>query len=555
MVYFRGYKATGVCIQKPIAIYFMRKSFFFLLTILPFFLISCFGEFFNDLNKMGNPEWNPSLGVPVASGSFSLAEYLDVVADSITISEQSDGVVVLSYSGPPVSSPFAEEMIAVPDQQFRAAIGLTNTEIGGLPVNLTLTKQANYSFTVDTQEADLLDSMVLKSGVLDMSITGTFPASGSVQLVFNPITLNGNTFAPSFSWTYDPANPQQNISSSVDLAGANIDFTNGGSTTNNFNFDLVLTINYEGQPISSGDSLIVNLQMSNPRFGKVFGKFAQRNFNTEPDTVFFSLLDSIMADTFYLANPQINLAFSNSFGLPVSASLAGITAVNTQGQTMPLSGTIINNPVTVNYPDINQVGQAVNTTISINKDNSNIDQLIAFLPVELRYQFTGNVLSADPQTEQFVLDTSQVTGNYEIVLPLSGRVMNFSSTQEFDFDGSTLEPLNETTLIVHATNGLPLTVSNELVFLDVAGQPLDTLFSGQSLLESGALDENGFVVSPTESTVEVTLTAAQTERLQAAKKLVLLSTLNTGIDGSRVVNIRMDDRVQVSVFLQTKINL
>ncbi len=533
----------------------MRKVFFLLLTILPLFLYSCFGDFFNDLNRMGNPEWNPSLGVPVANGTFSLAEYLDVVADSLTISQQGDGVVVLSYSGPPVASPFAEEMIAVPDQQFRAAMGLTNTEIGGLPVNLTLTKQANYSFTVDTQEADLLDSMELKSGVLDIAITGTFPASGSVQLVFNPITLNGSTFAPSFSWTYDPANPQQNISRSVDLAGANIDFTKGGVTTNSFDFDLVLTINYEGQPITLGDSLVVNLQMNNPRFGKVFGKFAQRNFNTEPDTVFFSLLDSIMADTFYLANPQINLTFGNSFGLPVSASLAGITAANAQGQTMPLSGTIINNPVTVNYPDINQVGQAVNTTISINKDNSNIDQLIAFLPVELRYQFTGNVLSADPQTEQFVLDTSRVTGNYEIVLPLSGRVMNFSSTQEFDFDGSSLEPLNETTLIVQAVNGLPLTVNNELVFLDAAGQPLDTLFSGQSLLVSGTLDDNGFVISPTESTAEVTLTAAQTERLQSAKKLVLLSTLNTGTDGSRVVNIRIDDSVQVSVFLLTKINL
>ncbi len=529
----------------------MRWARFFILPVVLF--TACVTSIKNDLDKIGAPYWAPEWGLPVLSGEFGLGEYMDALATEVTITEDQNKVIVIEYRGPDVASDIAENMISVPDQSYNASLRFDAVEAAGLPVALTLSKSSVFDFVLTTGGADELDSMVVKSGLLNVGISGDFPASGQLEIIFNPITLNGTTFSRAYSWTYDPANPGQSFQENIDLTGAFIDFTKNNTTTNNFHFEVRLTINYEGQPVSAANTVNVSLLVTNPKFSIVYGRFSQRSFNTPRESVLIGLLENVNAVNFYLANPQIDLNFKSSFGLPAVASLSTLIALNNNGDSLAFTGPVVNNTIPINNPDITQVGSFVETSIQINKDNSNITDIIAFLPNELVYEFNGSV---EPQgtTQQFVLDTSRVIASYAIKLPLSGTVSGFDSEMDFDFDGSGLDQLKKTKLIVRTVNGLPLSVGVSLIFLDANNIPLDTLFDDSNILNSGTLDAAGFVVEPTEVYEELLLDENQLNVLQAAKKIKLRSTLFTGINGTEVVNIRSSDKVKISLFIQTAIS-
>ena len=352
---------------------------------------------------------------------------------------------------------------------------------------------------------------------------------------------------------YNPSSPGQAFTDNIDLSDAFIDFTKNGTVPegNDFSFHVDLTITYANQTISDTNSFDIDLALSNPKFKIVYGRFDQRQFETDQQSVLLGILENVDAAGFYLDDPQIDFKFKSSFGLPVSARLSSLVARNISGATLPFTGSIVSNTTSVASPSINEIGSFVETTISINRDNSNIVDILAFLPTELSYQFEGSVEPQSLSIEQFVLDTSQVIGSYSIKLPLSGRVEEFKSNREFEFDGSELDVLKQTKIVLHTTNGLPLTVGVELVFLDINNIPIDTLFSGTNFLNPGAIDGAGLVISKTESSVEVELSAEEIEKLQSTKKVRMISILNTGINGTENVKIRMQDEVKASIYIKT----
>lgn len=529
----------------------MRLARFFIIPAV--LLMSCSAEFFDNLDKIGSANWNPEIGLPIASGTFTIEDYVNAVSGDVTVSQDADGVVVFEYTGDEIKSDMAEDMIDIPDQTFDKEINIGAGLAAGLPVNLIITQSYDYDFTVEPEVGsnDLLDSMLFKSGMLNMNINGDFPVSGQIDIIFSSIKSGGQTLSRTFTWTHNPSNPGQSFIDNIDLSEAFIDFTNSGTTTNDFSFHVDLTLNYEGQAISNANSLSIGLVLSNPMFRIVYGKFAQREFVTDEQSVMLGILENVDADGFYLDNPQIDFNFRSSFGLPVLGKLSSLVATNSSGETLPFTGSIITNTTSVESPTIDDIGSFVETTISINRDNSNIADVIAFLPTELSYQFEGSVEPQSPSIEQFVLDTSRVIGSYTIKLPLSGHVEEFGSSQEFDFDGSDLDVLKQTKIVLHTINGLPLTVGVELVFLDINDAPIYTMFSGTNFLNPGTIDANGFVISKTESTVEAEITAEEIVKLQSTQKIRMVSILNTGINGTENVKIRMQDEVRASIYIQT----
>jgi hypothetical protein len=523
--------------------------------ILPVALLSaCYADFKDELDKVGSVNWNPDLGLPVVSGLFTIEDYVNATSDDLIVSQDSNGVVVFEYTGPEISSDRAETMINLRDQAFNGAIGFNLGESSQLPIVGTLTKSLNFEFVVDTEGSDLLDSLLLKSGTFNIDINGNYPTSGEIEIVINPLTIGGNIYSQVYSWTYNPANPTQSFQESIDLKEALLDYTNGNTTSNSFSINVNLTISYEGQTITPNNLINLSFTMNNTMFRLAYGKFGQRQFETPVESVLLGIFDSIEVDSFYLDNPQLDISFKNSFGLPVVAQLSALIAVNSNGDALAMSGSVIDNPIAVSRPMIGEEGKFIETNITINSDNSNIADIISFLPSELLYHFDGSIDSQGSQTEQFVMDSSRVIGTYTVKLPLSGLITNFTTSKEYNFNGEDLDLLKKTKVILFTTNGLPLTVGTELIFLDANDIPLDTLFAGENILEPGITNSNGIVISPTENSVETLLTEGEMEVLKRSKKIVLSTWLNTGTSGKENVKIKMTDQVKVNVFIQTTLS-
>ena len=529
----------------------MRLSLIFLVAAI--FLVSCLDEFQKDLDRIAKPDWNPQVGIPFLNGSFTMEDYVDATSDDITVTQSAEGVVIIEYSGEPVTSDYAEDLIEVPTQTFNKSMTL--------PVGPATTGTVNFTQNFDSDinpepgSTDVIDSVYLKAGTLTLQIETNVPADGVIGLTINSLDKEGTAITYSAGWTYDAGNPEQNILEDIDLAATFGDFTKNGTAINNFNFDAEATLTLIGQPLAPTHYLRVNIEITNPKFQLVYGKFSEREFTTELETVGLGIFDSVAIEGFYLDQPSVEFNFSSSYGVPVEANILTLEAINSNNEVLPFSGSAISNPTQVSGPAIDEVGSSVETSLVIDKTNSNITEVISFLPSELNYQFSGKVLSPDPNTSQFVLDTSRVIGDYKVVLPLDGRVARFESEHTVSMGGGDQEIdfIDEAQLIVKSTNGLPVKVGLEITFLDEFDNEIITLFKDKTVLEPGEIDTDGFVVNPTENTLEETLTGEEATRMLSASRAIIKTVLNTGENGTEIVKFRMTDNVSISLYLQTSL--
>jgi hypothetical protein len=533
----------------------MRQAIIFLL--LSVFLVSCIDEFSKDLDKIGEPEWNPTVGLPFLSGTFTMEDYVDATSDDIKITQSAEGVVIIEYNGQDITSDYAEDLIEVPTQSFEKQIDFTNSQITDFPISGSLSTTRNFDSDITPEQGstDVIDSVYLKAGTLTIQIETNVPADGTLDLTINSLLLNGEKINTTTGWTYDAGNPGvQTFNENIDLSGVFGDFTKEGTTFNNFNFDAAANLTFTGEPLSPTDYIKINIVISNPQFRLVYGKFSERTFDTELETVGLGIFDSVAIEGFYLDKPRVEFNFSSSYGVPVEANIVTLNAINSANEVLPFSGSAITNPTEVLGPGLEEVGSSVETTLVIDKSNSNITEVISFLPSELDYQFSGKVLSPSPTASQFVLDTSRVIGDYKVILPLDGRVARFESEQTVDMEGLDLEVVEEMTFTIKTRNGLPIKVGLEITFVDEQENELLTLFKDETTLEPGVIDGNGFVISPTENTISQTVSADRIAALANARQAILKTILNTGKTGGEVVKFRMTDEVAISLFAQAKLD-
>jgi len=138
---------------------------------------------------------------------------------------------------------------------------------------------------------------------------------------------------------------------------------------------------------------------------------------------------------------------------------------------------------------------------------------------------------------------------------LDGRVARFESEHTVSMGGGDQEIdfIDEAQLIVKSTNGLPVKVGLEITFLDEFDNEIITLFKDKTVLEPGEIDTDGFVVNPTENTLEETLTGEEATRMLSASRAIIKTVLNTGENGTEIVKFRMTDNVSISLYLQTSL--
>lgn len=535
----------------------MRQVTFFLL--ISFFMVSCIADFVDNIDKIGEPYVNPQIGAPVLSGTFTLGDYIDATSDEVSISQDNDGLVIIEYSGDPIESDYAEDLIEIPAQSFNQAFSFSNAQTVNLPITGTISRSISIdeTITVENGTSDVLDSLYLKEGTLRIEAVNNIPADVEAVITINTLKVGGEPISVTANWTYDPANPgTQTMQESISLVNAFGDFTKGGTASNNFNFDVDLTVTYSNQVVSGADNVIINVDIENPKFQLLYGKFSEREFETDAESVALGIFDEIAIDGFYLDQPRIEFDFLSSYGIPVETTISQLDAMNKQGQVMAFTGDLITNPTQIVGPGLDEIGETILTSLVLDKTNSNITDIISFLPSQIDYQITGKVLTPSPTLTQFVLDTSRVMGEYRIILPLDGSVARFESEQSFDdLELEDLDFLGEALIRIKSINGLPITVGLEVVFIDEFDNEIMTLFKDEKALEPGEVDNNGFVISPTENTLETTLSEEQVKDVFKARRAVIKTILNTGETGSEVVKFRVDDEVHITMYVQSALTI
>ena len=131
------------------------------------------------------------------------------------------------------------------------------------------------------------------------------------------------------------------------------------------------------------------------------------------------------------------------------------------------------------YPELNEVGEERVTRFSMNKDNSNIVEVLGSSPVALDYDVDAITNpDNDDAIRGFMTDSSRYVANVEVELPIYGRASGFAAIDTFDIDFSDFQDIKEVEFKLITKNDLPLEVGMELYFEDQAGKVVDSLFTG-----------------------------------------------------------------------------
>ena len=430
-----------------------------------------------------------------------------------------------------------------------------------------------YSATAQTQTQTLVDDtldlafsapagirlteLALSQGQLNYSLTSAVPEPLSILLQFPSGTVNGQLIQQTINLT-----PGVPAAGSISFQGAQLFLaSNPAHPYNELPIRYAATLNSTGQQVTldSASGVSMNFSFANVEFGHALGFFGQQSVAIPADTLDLDIdFVNRLGGSVSFAEPKVQLAITNSLGLPVTLDL-NVASTDPQGGQHPLGIP----PTLLPYPQTaTQFGQTVQDTLTFDKNNTNIVDFLT-LPKQ-RFTYGGQVLiNADTLAtgvENFVTGTSAIAADVLMELPFYFTAQGLGLTDSIDL-GTSLSALDTVVravgLRVETTTTLPLNANLALTLYDDAGQ---VVYTGQiPLLVSGVLDPaTGLVTAPSTSDYELIVSEAQIPGFARGKWMQFTAELGTWTAPGAVthpVKLLSDATLQVRIGLLLDVHL
>ncbi|MCB0805837.1 MAG: hypothetical protein KDC05_08570 [Bacteroidales bacterium] len=525
-------------------------NFVLSLLLIIFLLPSCIEKEL-DFDGIKSQNWNSEWALPLVNSSLGITDLLN---DSVEqISEDENGLISLVYESQNLVSLDASEIAEIPDQFTEISENFDLPD--NIPAGLEGTVPVQFKIDFKMDEEDIrLDSVILKSGTydfllrtnLDKDITGIdFEIPNMVHLE------NGETL--SFTLDVDPQGGSEISKDTLfNLDVYKIIFENTFADTNKIYINALVHFVADDNPPNNPYYIILENNFQNMDFLKYFGYAGYRTINFS-DTIKLNIFDVNQEGNFEFADGSVNLNLnvSNSFGMPVLLDVSKFTAYHGENDQDSLEiylfGEGVPAEIELNYPNLQQIGESVLTTVEA--DNSNMNEALGIAPNKLFIGIDG-YLNPDqnPDIYNFILDSSRIRIDMDVELRLFGAVNSFVIADTVDFELESLDEIEQLTLVTLIENGFPINADVQLYFVDSLFQVTHELLTGNERLivagqVGGAPDYR--VNQSADKLTEIVFAAEDIERISDARKILINATLSTG-DGE-LVKIYSDYELKVKL--------
>lgn len=532
---------------------------FILLACLFFFLASCVKNYF-DFDKIADSKWTPGVALPMVYTSLTIDDIIKVSNSESNFAIGPDNFVTLVYKGN-LFSLRADEIIILPDNSNTQDIYVPGPDLPVISSGGTASFSSSQTINFNTGGQTLIDSLIYKSGTLDITINSTIQHNVQINLSIPSLVKSGNPYFVTLPLNYSGSLPVT-AASSLDLSGYTFDMTLGGTTTNQFNISYSITVNgISGNPISSSDFINVKTDFINNKFDKIYGYIGQQLLSPDLDTVHISLFDNVEEiGTFTLVDAKIKTIISNSYGVPIKANFTVLEGYRPGTGTFPVNGSGVPNPLPLPSPAMPQIGQVLKDSFELNNINSNVVQLINFQPKYFVYQLNSQSNPGGP-AQNFVIDTSVFAVDLQIDMPLHGTAVVFTVQDTFDFDLPEGDDLDSLLLRIYVANGFPLEVGLQVYFVDTTDSPFGTIYTlldsvlapFQNILNSASIDVNGKAIGSMEKTIDQWFDSGKLKNIAKAKKIFVRGQMTTSNNGNTNVKIYSDYKLDVRIGAMAKL--
>jgi len=509
-------------------------------------ITSCHKEYF-DFDRLSKEiELTPDVVAPLIYGSVSMEDLIEYIDSTGYTSVDDQGLIYIVYADTGFAVK-ADTMIDIPDKvvsKYYIESDITGNPDWGLVVGDTtyFLKQDTLSYGMEGN--DRLDSVIIRAGTFQIDMASEFRHTGILTVSSNQIfDKDGLQFSTTFLISDLSGNfTDQKI---FDMNGYTVvteEDQDYDSTYIVMDYNLALI--YSGNTIEVGEECSIDMSFLNSKFSKVFGFVDERevlNESGEFDIPLYEdrpeLVDIIFAD------PRINIYAKNSVGVHLEIELDSVIATSSiDGSTLEMTFNGVN-PFAINAPDISQLGEIVNTEININNTTSNIDELLAIAPSKLAYNVIGRTTYETLEDEHFLLDTSMLELQLEILLPLDLSTTGFGLTDTFDFelfgeDGIDTDLIRFLQVNLGTDNGLPGEFQAQVYLADSNFIVIDSLFDETvPLLKPAPVDAEGIITASVQAENVADIDQDKLSRLYDVKYAIFEAKIITSNNGQDFVKL------------------
>lgn len=531
-----------------------------------------------DLNKVQTGELEPSFALPIGSAHLNLGDIEQEYDLNNFIYNESDNIFVAVYNDR-LFEFMAKELLDVPPQNFNSTFGMplsTQTGFVAGPIGSQVSIPNSNNFQMTFSNGELIEEIEIKSGTLQMDLNSTFTHDVSLQLSIQSLKSGGVPYQTTLNIPYTGSLPSTN-NILLDISGYTIDCTNSGTTTNNINISSLSVVTNSGNGLSGSEVFDYSFGITIDSYSLVTGYFGEYTNILDQDTSHITLFEDLHGGTVHFEDPQINLAISNSAGVDVQTNFSGIWA--------PENSTNVNigGAGPGNIPLITGAstpGEVSTVSHTINNANTvpTLSQVMDEGPAEIIYSASATT-NPSGFTTNFIMDTSKVWCDAEVVLPLFGYGDNFTlkdtvpgNIEELlglESDGNiNEEDIDEVLLRLNIDNGMPVDVGFQLYFTNDNYMILDSLFASvngsQEILESASVNfslppthpDYGKVVAPMNKITDVVISNEKLQYLidNKAVKIIYKIVGNTA-SAQTGENIKLYPEYSIDIKASAKINM
>ena len=514
-----------------------------LITLLP--MVSCRKV---DYSKVASAAWAPEVAVPLATASYSVYDILTNQDSAGLLTTDSDGAVILAYG---ISQDLitAGEYLVFPDQSENFSEDVSDysgTFVPFLPYTGDTTLSINEEIDFNNDQGAEIYSIDFSDGEMTVSARTDLQHDVQFDITFPDLLNNGVPVNVLLDLTYDGSIPAERATESiVDLSNSNLDLSNGGTTFNKLrmNADITVTSN-NNNPITGTESFDFGMSIADPTFDLITGYFGTQELFSYADTIGIRLFDKFVNGQVQFTNPTIDLAFHNSFGLPIQLNFNQVKTIEDDGNSFQLSGA----PTDFTIEASPAQGTTQTSELSLNSmTTNNIGSIISPTPKDLIFDL-GSTLNPDGPTTNFISADSKLSADINLTMPLEGYAFGFLLRDTIDVDLNLPEQLEEVSFRFGTNNGFPTRMGVRMFMVD---ENYDLLFEltdpdDNLFMIAAPVDVTGEVTESAEKITDVTVAEEDLEKLSKVKHLVIEATGRT---------LQADKNLVVKIFDYYKLDL
>ncbi len=533
----------------------MRHIIYYLAIILVF-LTGCTEDYFK-FDQYSDITYSPDLAIHLGFASYSIEELIAETDSLIEFSEGEGGLVILTFSDS-LEKILIRDEITLADQSFAGDLDLGI----GLPLTLPpgqslVILNDSISHEFDPEDGAEIDSVGLRNGTLSINLESLMPADVIMTFAFYSISLNEEPLIVSIPVNYQGGGTQTE-SVDIDLSGYKMDLTDSGTTVNSFTFGTRIEITSVGATLTPQDHLNYEIIIEKIQYEYISGYLGNRMVELEEQELEFNFFEDFVEGEIKFADPEITMNIFTNAGILAALDFTEFKAVDKNGDSLELSGSIMEDPFIIRGPGYENPNQVVTSTLQINNDNSNIVDLLAFQPTSIK--INGSMTTnpdSEPKQKNFITYDSELSGDFQFSLPLDLLIAGLHVSENLNVNNIDLGDFDEVYVKIRSENDIPFGGQIQAIFYDSDGMELFRLFDQhQTLISAAEVDQDGFSMETALDSLYIELKDEKIQLFEQADSVnldIILDTYNSR--SGEYVKIAMQNKLRVDLGILAGTNL